>query len=231
MEKKNIFESYLKEIAGQQQLSDQEERELGRRIQQGDARAVDRLVSANLKFVIALARQYRNRGVDFEDLVAKGNMGMLKAAQKYDGEHPIRFVNFAATYIRSAMEEAIARQQGMVPKLRVDRNGEHGETAVKSIDAPIPEGSQNNISLLHVLKDPDAPQTDAQLNTDLELSHVKALLGMLPDREQDVLRLVLGIGCEKQTMEEAGHELGLKRERVRQIRDRALRRIRQYSHR
>ena len=114
---------YLDEIGHNSLLSDEEERELSRKIKQGDDRALARLVEANLKFVVVIARQYKGNGLEMEDLVSEGNIGLMKAASRFDGEKGVRFVNFAAGHVRRQIEKAIAQQAGLyqVPK---DAQGE-----------------------------------------------------------------------------------------------------------
>lgn len=119
-----INNRYIEEIANQQPLTDIEEQELAARIKIGDASALEKLTKANLKFVVSLAHQYKNRGLNEDDLISEGNIGMMYAAQKFDGTRGIRFVKFAATYIRKAMEEAINEQ------IDINNTQDNGEKSI-----------------------------------------------------------------------------------------------------
>ena len=134
-------EKYIEDIANEQLLSDKEEQELAEKIKVGDARALEKLTKANLKFVVSLAHQYRNRGLGEDDLISEGNIGMMYAAQKFDGSKGVRFVVFAAPYIRNAMEEAIKEQATLykLPKNETSRFEQKRSHAI-SIDQPVPVG-------------------------------------------------------------------------------------------
>ena len=206
----SIFNKYLDEIGKEALLSDQEERELSEKILQGDQRALSKLVEANLRFVVTIARQYRGQGVEMEDLVSEGNMGLMKAAAKFDASKGVRFVNYAVVYVRQQIEKAIAQQSGLyqVPKDVKHDEVERQQSMPLSVDAPL--GHRTNMSLLSVLVNQDAPLAD----------------------ERKVINSYFGIGQEHETMAEIAEDLDLKRERVRQIRDKAIRKLRKaYKHR
>ncbi|MCI6161050.1 MAG: sigma-70 family RNA polymerase sigma factor [Prevotella sp.] len=227
MKEKKSVDTYLKEIGRQDLLTADKERALSERIKAGDEAAVGELVGANLKYVVTVAKQYRERGLDFEDLVSEGNIGMMKAARKFDAARGGRFVSFAATYIRNSMETALERQAGSYEMPAGESVGEKGKRyAPFSMEAPIPEGSTNNITLLHVLENKDARCADEEVNLGLENERLLQVIACLSEREQMVVRCLYGIGRTKMTMAEVGMESGLKRERVRQIRDQALRKLR-----
>lgn len=221
---KNALGRYLSEIGHQSLLTDDEERDLARRIQLGDSRAMDRLLEANLTYVVSLARQYEGRGLATEDLVAEGNVGMLRAAAKYTADGR-RFVAFAAPYIREAIEQAIEQQAGLyrVPRDAAHTAAERRRSRALSIDAPL--GGSHELSLGHVIADPASPIPGTALERETLLAELRSLVGTLDEREQTVMRSLYGLGPEPKTMQETATAMGLRRERVRQIRNRAIRRI------
>ncbi len=204
-------------------LTDQQEKQLAERIQNGDAEAMNQLVSANLNFVAHIAKNYVGQGVDFDDLVSEGNIGMIRAAAHFKSDYGHRFVTFAAPSIRQAMEKAIRQQAGLY---KVPENAKNEKGRVVSVEAPIPAGSQNNYNLLHIVENKNAQLADEELLTKDGLENIGDIIAVLNDRERQVVSLVYGIGSDKHTMAEAGIILKLKRERVRQIRDKALRKLR-----
>ena len=204
-------------------LTDQQEKQLAERIQNGDAEAMNQLVSANLNFVAHIAKNYIGQGVDFDDLVSEGNIGMIRAAAHFKSDYGHRFVTFAAPSIRQAMEKAIRQQAGLY---KVPENAQNEKGRVVSVEAPIPAGSQNNYNLLHIVENKNAQLADEELLTKDGLENIGDIIAVLNDRERQVVSLVYGIGSDKHTMAEAGIILNLKRERVRQIRDKALRKLR-----
>ena len=203
----SVFNKYLDEIGKEALLSDQEERELSEKILKGDQRALSKLVEANLRFVVTVARQYRGQGVEMEDLVSEGNMGLMKAAAKFDATKGVRFVNYAVVHVRQQIEKAIAQQSGLyqVPKAL---------------------GHRTNMSLLSVLVNQDAPLADERVHSEVIVDAVEFALGSLDKRETKVINSYFGIGQEHETMAEIAEDLDLKRERVRQIRDKAIRKLR-----
>lgn len=204
-------------------LTDQQEKQLAERIQNGDAEAMNQLVSANLNFVAHIAKNYVGQGVDFDDLVSEGNIGMIRAAAHFKSDYGHRFVTFAAPSIRQAMEKAIRQQAGLY---KVPENAKNEKGRVVSVEAPIPAGSQNNYNLLHIVENKNAQLADEELLTKDGLENIGDIIAVLNDRERQVVSLVYGIGSDKHTMAEAGIILNLKRERVRQIRDKALCKLR-----
>ena len=208
-------------------LTDQQEKQLAERIQNGDADAMNQLVSANLNFVAHIAKNYVGQGVDFDDLVSEGNICMIRAAAHFKSDYGHRFVTFAAPSIRQAMEKAI-RQQARLYKMPENAKNENDikKGRVVSVEAPIPAGSQNNYNLLHIVENKNAQLADEELLTKDGLENIGDIIAVLNDRERQVVSLVYGIGSDKHTMAEAGIILNLKRERVRQIRDKALRKLR-----
>jgi len=219
-------EKYIEDIANEQLLSDKEEQELAEKIKIGDARALEKLTKANLKFVVSLAHQYRNRGLGEDDLISEGNIGMMYAAQKFDGSRGVRFVVFAAPYIRNAMEEAIKEQATLykLPKNETSRSEQKRSRAI-SIDQPVPIGSGNNFTLQHILENENAKHTDEHLNQEILSNEIQKGLDILDDREKRVITYIYGLAGAHYTMAEIAENMGLKRERVRQIRDKALRKL------
>lgn len=222
----SINEKYIEEIVQEQLLSNEEEQVLAAKIKLGDAKALEKLTKANLKFVVSLAHHYKNQGLGEDDLVSEGNIGMMHAAQKFDGTKGIRFVSYAAPYIRKAMEEAIKEQTALY-KLPKDEKSkfERKRMHAISIDQPIPVGSSNNFTLQHVLENEDAPQADEHLNKELLNFEIKKGLNELSEREKRIIIAIYGLNGTHYTMAEIAENMGLKRERVRQIRNKALRKL------
>ena len=214
----SILNKYLDEIGREQLLSAEEEARLSARILKGDERALNKLIEANLRFVIVIARQYQGKGLSMEDLVSEGNMGLMKAASKYDATRGLRFVNYAVVFIRRQIEKALDKESA---EQRVESMRD-GQT--RSVDAPL--GSKANVSLLSVLVNADSPMADQRVYDANLAEAIEQALTELNERERAVINAYFGIGEERMTMAEIGEQMGLKRERVRQIRDRATRRMR-----
>ena len=172
----------------------------------------NKLVTDNLGYVITLARQYKSDILSTEDLVNEGAIGLMKAAEKYDASRGKPFVTFAAPYIRKSIETAISRLATT--------------TDIRSTDESLPIGSRNNYTLLNVLEDKSAEKADATVEEVTLTEDLIRAMGVLNEREKQVINLYYGNGYERQTMAEIGEAMELKRERVRQIRDQALRKLR-----
>jgi RNA polymerase primary sigma factor len=214
----SLLNKYLDEIGRELLLSEEEEARLSSRILKGDERALNKLIEANLRFVVVIARQYQGRGLSMEDLVSEGNLGLMKAARKYDAARGLRFVNYAVVFIRQQIEKALKMESA---EQRVE-SGRDGQT--RSVDAPL--GYKPNVSLLSVLVDANSPQADERVyNSNVEAA-VEYALRSLNERESQVVNAFFGIGQDHLTMAEIAEDMGLKRERVRQIRNRAIRRLR-----
>ncbi len=183
----NTLNIYLDEIGEKSLLSEDEERRLAARIHAGDERALNKLIEANLRFVVAIARQYQNKGLPIDDLISEGNIGLMKAARKYDGERGVRFVNYAVVFVRQQIEKALKMESA---ELRVEN--------------------------MKDVRDDNSPA----IADDVEFS-----LDSLNERERKVVTAYFGIGQERLTMAEIAEEMNLRRERVRQIRDKAIRRM------
>ena len=187
-------------------LTDEEERLLGERIAQGDQQALEKLVTANLGFVVSVARQYQDNGLSLDDLVSEGNLALMLAAGKWKPEKGIRFVQYAVWDIRKAIERAIEQQGNIIH------------------DAPASVGFTNSRVDMAVAKsNRNADENIAFLSADSELT---GSLGCLNERERKVIILYYGLGTDALTMMEIANEMGLKRERVRQIRKKAERKLR-----
>lgn len=218
---RDALQRYLDEIGDTTLLTDAEERALSERIQRGDQHAADQLATANLRYVVTIARQHlpqlstlnaQHLTLTPDDLVSEGNIGLLKAATKFDASTGKRFVTFAAPFIRQSIERALSTLSTQQPTL--------------SADESLPIGSNNNFTLLNVLENKDAPQADAQLEQASLSAELMAAADVLNNREKAVITHIYGINTDRMTMAEIGIELGLTRERVRQIRDKALRKMR-----
>ena len=222
---------YLDEIGKGALLSDEEERQLSERIRQGDDRALSKLVEANLRFVVTVARQYKGRGVAMEDLVSEGNIGLMKAAARFDASKGVRFVNFAVVHVRQQIEKAIEQQAGLyqVPRDVKDEVVARQQSMPLSVDAPL--GHRANMSLLSVLVNQDVPLADERVHSEAVEAAIEFALGSLDQRESRVVNAFFGIGQEHETMAEIAEDMDLKRERVRQIRDKAVRKLRKAYHR
>lgn len=214
----NRLQQYFDEMGSHALLSEEQERQLSARALKGDGRAVNRLVEANLRLVAHVAREYQRQGLAIDDLISEGNMGLVKAATKYDASHGLRFAGYAVVYIRRAIEKALQRESSE-KMLESRANGQK-----RSLDAPL--GAKPNISLLSVLTDGNSPQADGRAYSTALEEQAERALRSLNERETRVVMAYFGIGQEHLTMAEIAADMGLKRERVRQIRDRAVRRMR-----
>lgn len=225
MDDRQSFNSMLNETGSVKLLSSKEEAELAMRIKNGDDRALNKLVAHNITYVVSVANQYKNRGMDIDDLISEGSIGLVKAARKFDPQHGRRFVTFAAPYVRDAMEKAILQHSGIyrVPRDADNVSLERHRSQPLSIDAPV--GGSPELSLGRVISDVNAPDPDKQLQHVDEGKELQSLVSKLEPRERYVLQRFFGIGMDTRTMSEIGKEMGLKRERVRQIRDKAVRHI------
>lgn len=220
---RNSLDRYIEEICREQVLTADEERDLSVRIARGDSKAAEKLVTANLRFVISIANKYRGRGVAVEDLVSEGNIALMDVARKFDASRS-RFVSYAVPVVRRAMENAIETQGQLYRVPRGEATAaEKRRSRALSVDAPL--GGRENISLLSLLVNPNAPEADAQFEADARGSVLGTALVALDERERKVVAALFGVGCERLTMAEVAAEMGLKRERVRQIRDKAVRKL------
>ncbi len=252
----------MSEIGKEELLSTDEEVELAQRIRKGDKEALERLTKANLRFVVSVAKQYQNQGLALPDLINEGNLGLIKAAEKFDETRGFKFISYAVWWIRQSILQAIAEQSRIVrlplnqvgsmnkinqmlskfeqenerrPSIdeiseQVDLPEEKIDEALQisgrhvSVDAPFVDGEDN--SLLDVLVNDDAPMADRELVKESLRAEISHALQMLNERERNIIRAFYGIGEPELTLEEIGNKYGLTRERVRQIKEKAIRRLR-----
>lgn len=215
----NRFQRYFDELGGKQLLGEEQERDLSSRIKKGDQRAISRLAEANIRLVAHIAREYLGNGLAIDDLVSEGNIGLMKAASKYDASRGLRFAGFAVVHIRREIERALERENS---EKTIQNNS--GNTQRRSLDAPL--GAKPGINLLSVLTDNDSPDAEGRAYCAAIEERVERALRSLNERETKVVSAYYGIGQDYLTMEEIAQDMGLKRERVRQIRNRAVRRMR-----
>ena len=217
---------YLDEIGRESLLSADEERDLAKKIQQGDSRALNRLVEANLRFVVSIASQYKGKGLQMDDLVSEGNIGLMKAASRFNPDKGTRFVSYAVVHVRQQIEKAIDQQTGLyqIPKDVKNEMAARQQSRPMSVDAPL--GHRTNMSLLSVLVNQDAPFADERIHSEAIEDAVEFALGSLDERESRVVNAFFGINQEHETMAEIAEDMDLKRERIRQIRDKAVRKLR-----
>ena len=256
------LEKYLQEIGHQDLLTADEEVELAQQIKKGDRKALERLTKANLRFVVSVAKQYQNKGLSLPDLINEGNLGLIKAAERYDETRGFKFISYAVWWIRQSILQAIAEQSRIVrlplnqvgsvnriarelnkfeqenerkPSVeemadRIDLPEEKIAEAMKinthhvSMDAPFADGEDN--SLLDFLPNTDSPSTDNVLDQESLRTEIGRVLDVLNDREQKVIKAFFGIGMQEMTLEEIGDKYNLTRERVRQIKEKSIRRLR-----
>ena len=259
------LDKYLQEIGKEELISVEEEVELAQRIRKGDQEALEKLTKANLRFVVSVAKQYQNQGLSLPDLINEGNLGLIKAAEKFDETRGFKFISYAVWWIRQSILQALAEQSRIV-RLPLNQVGslnkinkafarfeqEHERTPSAeelanelelpkekvtdtlrvagrhiSVDAPFADGEDN--SLLDVLVNTDSPNADRGLINESLATEVERALEILTERERDIIRYFFGIGCSEMTLEEIGEKFDLTRERVRQIKEKAIRKLRQSS--
>ena len=256
------LEKYLQEIGKEEMVSAEEEVELAQQIRKGDKKALERLTRANLRFVVSVAKQYQNQGLSLPDLINEGNLGLLKAAERFDETRGFKFISYAVWWIRQSILQAISEQSrivrlplnqvGSVNKInreinRFEQANERRpsieEIAEKidlpedlfdeamninghhiSVDAPFTEGEDN--SLLDIMPNSDSPMADMSLVAESLKAEIQNALSVLNERERNVIEASYGINCPELTLEEIGEKFGLTRERVRQIKEKAIRKLR-----
>lgn len=256
------LDKYLQEIGREQLLTVEEEVELSQRIRKGDRQALDILVKSNLRFVVSVAKQYQNQGLSLPDLINEGNVGLIKAAEKFDETRGFKFISYAVWWIRQTILQALAEQSRIVrlPLNQVSAVNKISKAITKfeqeferkpspeelaelvnevpekindslrasgrhvSMDAPFVEGEDN--SPLDVMENTDAPAADHTLINESLQMEISRALNILNDRERDIIEMSFGISQPEMTLEEIGDRFGLTRERVRQIREKAIRKLR-----
>ena len=259
------LDKYLQEIGREELVTPDEEVELAQRIRKGDQEALEKLTRANLRFVVSVAKQYQNQGLSLPDLINEGNLGLIKAAEKFDETRGFKFISYAVWWIRQSILQALAEQSRIVrlplnqvgslnkinkalgkfeqeyerqpsneelaemidiPKDKISDTLRVGSRHV-SVDAPFVEGEDN--SLLDVLPNDDSPSADKTLVNESLNTEIERALSTLTDREREIIKSFFGIGCQELTLEEIGERFGLTRERVRQIKEKAIRRLKSPS--
>lgn len=208
---------YLDKMGGKPLLTDEEERQLAARVAEGDEHALSQLVEANQRFVVSMAQQYEGHGVDIEDLVTEGNIALIAAAHKFDGSRGARFVAYAAPFLRQRMEREVKRESA---RERVE-SGPGGQT--RSVDAPL--GHRPGLSLLSVIADGEVPFADERVHQAAAANAVMSAMETLNARELQVVNACFGLNGEVLTMAETAEDMGLARERVRDVRKHAVRKL------
>lgn len=259
------LDKYLQEIGREELVSPEEEVELSQRIRKGDQKALEKLTRANLRFVVSVAKQYQNQGLSLPDLINEGNLGLIKAAEKFDETRGFKFISYAVWWIRQSILQALAEQSRIVrlPLNQVgslnkinkalsqfeqknERSPSNEELSEMidipqdkisdtlrvsgrhvSVDAPFVEGEDN--SLLDVIPNDDSPMADRGLVNESLSTEIERSLQILTTREREIIKSFFGIGCQEMTLEEIGERLDLTRERVRQIKEKAIRKLKQPS--
>ena len=260
------LEKYLQEIGREELITAEDEVRLAALIRAGDQSALDRLTKANLRFVVSVAKQYQNQGLSLPDLINEGNLGLIKAAKRFDETRGFKFISYAVWWIRQSILQALAEQSRIVrlplnqvgslnkiskaySKLEQEFQREPSPDELSkllelptekitdtikvsgkhiSMDAPFVQGEEN--SLLDVLINPDSPRADNTLMTESLQREIDRSLSTLTEREREVIKLFFGIGVNHGlTLEEIGAKFDLTRERVRQIKEKAIRRLRHKS--
>ena len=255
------LDTYLQEIGREELLSITEEVELAQKIRNGDHEALEKLTRANLRFVVSVAKQYQNQGLSLPDLINEGNLGLIRAAKKFDETRGFKFISYAVWWIRQSILQALAEQSRIVrlPLNQVgslnriskelskfeqenERKPSTEELADRlgmpvdkvsdtlkvsgrhiSVDAPFSEGEDN--SLLDVLTNDEGVTADQMLNQESLAKEIDRALKQLYEREREIIKMFFGIGYPEMTLEEIGEKFGLTRERVRQIKEKAIKRL------
>ncbi|HEX4888489.1 MAG TPA: sigma-70 family RNA polymerase sigma factor [Luteibaculaceae bacterium] len=262
------LDKYLQEIGKVELITAEEEVELARRIKKGDQKALEKLTKANLRFVVSVSKQYQNQGLTLPDLINEGNLGLIKAAQRFDETRGFKFISYAVWWIRQSILQALAEQSrivrlplnkiGSINKVnkaysdleqRLERPPTPEELAnelemtveeVKqslknagrhvSMDAPLKDGDDSSSTMYDVLSSSESPSPETELIHDSLRKEIERSLSTLTAREADVVRLYFGLsGQHPMTLEEIGEKFDLTRERVRQIKEKAIRRLKHTS--
>jgi len=260
------LDKYLQDIAKERLLTPEEEVELAQRIRLGDQQALDQLVRSNLRFVVSVAKQYQNQGLSLQDLITEGNMGLIKAARRFDETRGFKFISYAVWWIRQSILQAVAEQSriirlplnqvGAISRLKkaaamleqeyhrkpsvteIAQELDLPEAKVQSLmgmnmrqistDAPLDDDDDGNF--LDVYVEQDSVATDQAVEVESSQNAVKRALSHLSEKEQKVIDLYYGIDAPREySLDEIAMELGISRERTRQIRDRALKRLKSES--
>lgn len=256
---------YLKDVAKIKLLTPEQEKEVGKLAKQGNKKAIDKLVTSNLRFVISVAKQYQNQGLDLIDLIQAGNIGLIEAANRFDIDKGFRFISYAVWWIRQSITQALSdnsrtirlpiSQIHVISKINkaisefeqknqrkpseeeleklIDIPSEkinkilNSDNRVVSIDTPFKDEEEG--TLVDVIPNNNSPKADNLINEEYKKKEINMLLNTLPDREHDIIRMYFGIGCYPITLEDIGEKFGVTYERVRQIRETALKNLRKFK--
>lgn len=260
------LDKYLQDIGKEELITAEEEVQLAKRIKEGDQVALEKLTKANLRFVVSVAKQYQNQGLSLPDLINEGNLGLIKAAKRFDETRGFKFISYAVWWIRQSILQALAEQSRIVrlplnqvgslnkiakEKSKLEQKYERApqsdeiatsmelpedkvNTAMKissrhvSMDAPLVDGEET--SMVDVFVNDDSPDADDDLMKESLVKEIRRSLATLPEKEREVVTYYYGVGRNHgMTLEEIGAEFELTRERVRQIKEKAIRRLKQKS--
>ncbi len=259
-------DKYLQEIGKEELISIEEEVELAQRIKKGDKDALEKLTKANLRFVVSVAKRYQNQGLSLPDLINEGNLGLIKAAERFDETRGFKFISYAVWWIRQSILQALSDQTRLI---RLPINRVSSKYVIKkvterfeqinervpseeelnnllepedkktnllmisdknlSLDAPFLPGDYEDNSLVHVMEDKNSPCPDKFLMHESLSKEIARALVTLSERERDIIRFYFGIACQEMTLAEIGEKFGLTRERARQIKEKAIRKLRDTS--
>ena len=259
------LDKYLQEIAKYDLITIDEEVELAQRIRQGDRIALEKLTRANLRFVVSVSKQYQNQGLSLPDLINEGNLGLIKAAEKFDETRGFKFISYAVWWIRQSIMQAVNEQSRIVrlplnqvttlskykkaiqefeqehqrkpsPEelseimgIPVEKIKDTVNVSGKNVSVDAPFGDAEDGTLLDVLQNDDSPKVDGNLIKESLSTEIERIFATLSDREAEILKDSFGIGRQELTLEEIGLKFGLTRERVRQIREKPIRKLRNMS--
>lgn len=256
---------YLKDVSKIKLLTPEQEKEVGKLAKQGNKKAIDRLITSNLRFVISVAKQYQNQGLDLIDLIQAGNTGLIEAANRFDIDKGFRFISYAVWWIRQAITQALSdnsrtirlpmsqihafskinkvisdfeQKLGRKPSeeelsellnIPVNKINKiiNSDNKIVSIDTPFKDEEEG--TLVDVIPNHNSPKADSSINEEYKKKEINMLLNTLSDREHDIIRMYFGIGCYPVTLEEIGEKFGITYERVRQLKENALKNLRKYE--
>jgi len=259
------LDKYLQEIGKEDLIPAEEEVELAQRIKEGDSVALEKLVKSNLRFVVSVAKQYQNQGLSLPDLINEGNLGLIKAAKKFDETRGFKFISYAVWWIRQSILQSLAEQSrivrlplnqvGSINKIKkefvrfeqeYERQPSYEELAditdipiekiketlsisntAVSVDAPFSDSEDG--SLLDVIANPNSPNADKSLMVESLNKEIERTLSTLSTREKNIIKYFYGISTSQLTLEEIGQEFNITRERVRQIKEKAVKRLKHSS--
>ena len=256
---------YLKDISKIKLLTPEQEKEIGKLAKEGNKRAIDKLVTSNLRFVVSVAKQYQNQGVDLIDLIQAGNTGLIEAANRFDIDKGFKFISYAVWWIRQAIIQSLSDNSrtirlptsqihfaSKINKVISEFEQEHqrkpsddelekllgisiskinkiinSENRILSIDTPFKDEEEG--TLVDVIPNKNSPKADNLINEEYKTKEINMLLNTLSNREHDIIRMYFGIGCYPITLEDIGEKFGLTYERIRQIKENALKNLKKYK--